>query len=290
MAIYHLSMKIFRRHKGQNSVACAAYRSGWPLKDTKSDLVKHYTNRNERIIFRAVFAPDAAPAWLRDRETLWNAVERIETRFNSRLAREFEIALPHELSDVERLYLVQDFVREQFVRKHLIADVAIHAPDRDADPRNYHFHIMVPERRVTAAGFSATKDRSLEEEEFLKNLRRHWQDLCNRHLERYAHAARIDHRSLANQGIQRRPGIHLGYVASDMERKGKLSERGDRQRRIQKHNAERRQSSLALAMAHSAAALEDARHLQAALEAGVEPEDPDFETVTDIWNKPVGPR
>ena len=95
-----------------------------------------------------------APEWAQDRNRLWNEAERAETRKDARLAREIEVCLPHELTGEQRRWLVQDFVREQFVRKGYAVDVAIHAPDK-GDARNYHAHILMRERRLEADGLRA---------------------------------------------------------------------------------------------------------------------------------------
>ena len=110
--------------------------------------MKHYKARAERIEFEGIYAPKDAPEWAQDRNRLWNEAERAETRKDAQLAREIEVGLPHELTAEQRRWLVQDFVREQFVRKGYAVDVAIHAPDKESDARNYHAHILIAERRT----------------------------------------------------------------------------------------------------------------------------------------------
>ncbi len=225
MAIFHLSAKVVSRAKGQSIVAAAAYRSGESLTDEKTGELKVYRNRKERIIYKAIYAPPHAPIWMHDRNSLWNAVNQVERRRNSTLAREVECALPSELTHEQQVMLLADFVRENFTRHNLVADVAMHLPDKDADFRNDHVHILFPERRVEADGFAAKKDRSLQDTATLLEWRRRWANLCNRYLERFGHADRIDHRSLADQGVDRQPTMHLGHAATAIERRGGVSRR-----------------------------------------------------------------
>ena len=103
-----------------------------------------------------------APSWVYDRNRLWNAAEQAETRKDATLAREIVVALPHELTDQQRQWLVSDFVREAFVRRGLVADVAIHAPDRNSDSRNFHAHILITERTISGVGKPAEEIRAPE--------------------------------------------------------------------------------------------------------------------------------
>ncbi len=232
MAIFHLTAKIISRGKGQSAIAAAAYRSGERLRDEQADEQKFYQARAERIEFTAIMAPKDAPAWAQDRNALWNHVERAEKRKDAQLAREIEIALPHELTPQQREWLVKDFAREAFVRKGYAVDIAIHAPDKTSDERNHHAHIMVTMRTLDADGFAAKKDPSMNRREQLGEWREQWAHLANRHLERHGHAARIDHRSLKQQGIEREAGIHLGYAANEMAQRGAQSDRMDALKQI----------------------------------------------------------
>ena len=227
MAIFHLTAKVISRGKGQSAVAAAAYRSGERLRDEQADEQKFYQARAERIEFTAIMAPKDAPAWAQDRNALWNHVERAEKRKDAQLAREIEIALPHELTPQQREWLVKDFAREAFVRKGYAVDIAIHAPDKTSDDRNHHAHIMVTMRTLGEDGFAAKKDPSMNRREQLGEWREQWAHLANRHLERHGHEVRIDHRSLKQQGIEREAGIHLGYAANEMAQRGAQSDRMD---------------------------------------------------------------
>jgi len=226
MAIYHLTAKVISRGKGQSAVAAAAYRSGEKLRDEQTGDIKHYRARAERIDFTGIFAPADAPEWAHSRNDFWNQAERFEKRKDAQLAREIEVSLPHELTDQQREWLVKDFAREQFVRRGYVVDVAIHGPDADSDQRNHHAHLMISMRTVGPEGFAPMKDRSLNSREQLQDWREEWAHLANRHLERHGHEARIDHRSLEAQGIDREPTIHVGIAALAMVERGRDVESG----------------------------------------------------------------
>ena len=232
MAIFHLTAKVISRGKGQSAIAAAAYRSGERLRDEQANEQKFYQARAERIEFTAIMAPSGAPDWAQDRNQLWNHAERAEKRKDAQLAREIEIALPHELTPQQREGLVKDFAREAFVRKGYAVDIAIHAPDKTSDERNHHAHIMVTMRTLDGDGFAAKKDPSMNRREQLGEWREQWAHLANRHLERHGHEARIDHRSLKQQGIEREAGIHLGYAANEMAQRGAQSDRMDALKQI----------------------------------------------------------
>ena len=242
MAIFHLSAKVISRKSGQSVIAKAAYNARAELTEERTGEVKDYT-RAEGLLFSGIYTPANVPDWAHDRAKLWNAADRAERRKDAQLAREYEVALPHELTDEQRRYLVQDFIRENFTRKGYAADVSIHAPDRDGDPRNHHAHILVTDRRLEADGFAADKKERQQSKADMKAeleaLRERWEKTTNRHLERHGHAVRIDRRSLKDQGVDREPTQHLGPYATRLERDGEPSERGDLNREIEARNAER---------------------------------------------------
>jgi hypothetical protein len=236
MAIFHLSAKVISLGKGQSAIAAAAYRSGERLYDEQAAQQKYYPSRDERIVFTDIMAPKDAPEWAHDRDQLWNHAERAEKRKDAQLAREIEVSLPHELNDRQREWLIKDFAREQFVRKGYVVDIAIHAPDKTSDDRNYHAHLMVTMRTLGPDGFAVKKDPAMNRREQLGEWREKWAHLVNRHLERHGHEARIDHRSLKEQGIDREATVHLGYAASEMAQRGAQSDRMDAMREILARN------------------------------------------------------
>ena len=210
MAIFHLTTKNISRAKGGGSaVASAAYRSGEKLKDDRNNMTHDYT-RKSGIIHSEIMTPENAPEWAKERETLWNEVELIEKRKDSRLAREIEVALPTELDRGQQLELVQGFVRENFISEGMAADIAIH----DKGDGNPHAHIMLTTREMTPEGFGkkAKDDRSRtwNTTAKLEEWREAWEVSANVALERAGSPERIDRRTLEAQGIDRQPQIHVG--------------------------------------------------------------------------------
>lgn len=242
MAIFHFTGAILSRSRGQSAVAKAAYNARAEIENEQTGQVHDYT-RAQGLAFSGIFAPANAPDWAQDRGKLWSEVEAAEKRKDAQLARSFEIGLPHELTDEQRQQLITDFVRENFVRKGMIADVTIHLPHNDGDDRNHHTHILLTTRQIGAEGFGQ-KAREWNSKEQLETWRENWARTANRYLERHGHEARIDHRSLEAQGIDREPTQHLGPQASQMERAGEPSERGDINRDIEARNRERERLQL----------------------------------------------
>ena len=138
MAIYHLEAKVVSRGAGRSAVAASAYLSCARLYNDYDGIQHDYTKK-QGLVWQEVFLPEYAPQEWKDREQLWNAVEEVETAKDSRLAREFVVALPIELNREEQIELLQEFVREQFVADGMCADAAIH----DTDGHNPHAHILL---------------------------------------------------------------------------------------------------------------------------------------------------
>jgi hypothetical protein len=225
MAIFHLTAKVVSRGRGQSAVAKAAYNSREKIEQELTGKTNDYS-RKGGLEFSGIFAPKDAPEWARDRARLWNEVEKFEKRKDAQLAREIEIALPHELNAEQRRQLVTDFVREQFQRKGMVADVNIHAPDRQGDERNYHAHILLTMREIGPDGFGP-KVREWNGREQLEKWREGWERTANRYLERHGFEPTLDRRTLEAQGIDREPTKHRGVHAEGMERRGFDTERGN---------------------------------------------------------------
>lgn len=240
MAIYHLSARVVSRGTGQSAVEKAAYNARTQLHDDRLGRMTRDYALESPVVFSGIFAPPGSPAWVYDRAQLWNRVEAAEKRSDAQLAREIELALPYELTHEQREWLVKDFVREQFVRRGMIADVNIHLPDKGGDPRNIHAHVLLAMRALDGEeGFAAKKNREWNGRPLLQEWRAAWDRTSNRYLERFGHAARIDHRSNQARGIAQEPGIHLGVASSALERQGVRTQRGDIQRALQARNRTR---------------------------------------------------
>lgn len=237
MAIYRLSAQVISRGDGRQATAAAAYRSGSRLRDERTGLLFDYRRRGG-VVHTAILAPESAPDWMKDRTQLWNAVETVERRKDAQLSREIQLALPHELSHEQRVELVEGFVREAFVERGMVADIAIHGPHREGDERNHHAHVMLTMRELLGDGFGK-KVRDWNDKEQLGEWREQWAAHVNRTLERSGHKDRVDHRSYEDRGIDREPEPKQGPVATQMEREGQESHAGRDRREVKERNAER---------------------------------------------------
>lgn len=219
MPSYHLSIKTVSRSAGRSATAAAAYRAGVEITDQRTGEVHDYT-RKGGVEYIKLVLPDNAPSWSINREELWNAAEQAETRKNSTVAREFEVALPSELSDIERKRLALDFAKEIVERHGCAADVAIHAPGKGGDHRNHHAHILCSTRKLTQEGFGA-KTRELDDRTSgeVVRWRERFAELQNQRFRDNGIDAKVDHRSLEAQGIEREPTRHLGVAATGYERR-----------------------------------------------------------------------
>jgi ATP-dependent exoDNAse (exonuclease V) alpha subunit len=185
VAIFHLSVKTISRTAGRSSTAAAAYRAGVEITDERTGEIHDY-RRKAGVESAELFLPDGAPEWATDRAKLWNAAEQSEKRKNSTVAREFEVALPSELSADQRRKLAHDFARELVKRHGFAVDVAIHAPGKEGDTRNHHAHILCTTRKLTAEGFTE-KTRELDDRatgaQEVTHWREQWAGLTNAALE-----------------------------------------------------------------------------------------------------------
>ena len=147
MAIYHLEAKVVSRGAGRSAVAASAYLSCSRLYNDYDGIQHDYTKK-QGLVWQEVFLPEYAPQEWQDRKKLWNAVEEVETAKDSRLAREFVVALPIELSREEQIELLQEFIQEQFLSDGMCADAAIH----DTNGHNPHAHILLTVRPLDERG------------------------------------------------------------------------------------------------------------------------------------------
>lgn len=170
MAIYHFKVKIINRKSGRSAVASAAYRSGEKLVNEYDGLEHDYTKKHW-IEYKEIILPECAPNEYKDRNTLWNAVEKIEKSNMARLSREFEIALPIELTQEQQIEVLKKFIKDEIIPLNLCADICIHNPpvmndykqpiDDTGHPtkekdkmifRNPHAHVMVTMRPLDSNG------------------------------------------------------------------------------------------------------------------------------------------
>jgi len=239
MAQYRLSAAVISRAQGKSVIAAAAYRSANKLLDERTGDIKDYSRRAWSVLYTRILTPENAPVWMEERERLWNGVEHREDQSTKRgtaqLARDIELSLPYELTHEQHVELVCEFVQAEFVDRGMVADIAIHAPPRRGDGTNHHAHILLTMRDIKGDGFGL-KNRVWNDDELLEHWRERWEVYQNRTLEKHGHEARVDHRSLEDQGIDREPTQHLGPTAQKLEDQGIHTDRGDENRRIKAAN------------------------------------------------------
>ena len=268
MAIYHYSIKIISRGKGKSAVAAAAYRAGTKIINDYDGICHDYTKK-QGVVHTEILLPNHASQEYVDRATLWNAVERVESNRNAQLAREIELALPKELSLGQNIALARDYVQRTFADKGMCADICIH----DTGAGNPHAHVMLTMRPIEQDGEDKGKWGAKSKKEYILNKngerirlpsgeyksrkinttdwneqtradewRERWATAVNATFERLGMTERIDHRSYERQGLNILPTVHLGVAASQMEKKGIVTDRGNHNRQVTDINNEMRQT------------------------------------------------
>jgi hypothetical protein len=255
MAVYFLHLKTFGRSAGSSAVSAAAYRAGERLRDERTGRIYDHSARQDvlhkEIILPTAVAADAA-AWAQDRGQFWNSAEQAETRKNARVAREYLVVLPHELEAGQRLILARGFALELSDRYQFGVDLAVHAPRAfpGSDPRNFHAHLLATTREITPSGLGAKtrlewNDARRAEvglgpaDNELLHVRERWAVAANAALLAANIEARVDHRTLQAQGIDREPKPWIPRVPYELERRGYRSVVADR---IREQHQERLQS------------------------------------------------
>lgn len=236
MPSYHFAAKFIGRSDGRSAVAASAYRAGERIVRAETGDVQDYT-RKGGVVWSAVLAPPDAPDWARDRAELWNKVEAKETRKNSQLSREIELALPHELTPTQNEALLREWIESELVSRGMVADVCIHDPQPGPGRNpNLHAHVMSSLRGLdpsTGDGWSKNKPRDWTNKETLEALRASWAEAQNRALAAAGVSERVDHRSLEAQRVEalergdelaaalldREPEPRLGVIATGIERR-----------------------------------------------------------------------
>lgn len=227
-----LDVKIIGRSAGQSSVASAAYRAGERLTDERQEKTHDYTKK-QNIEGKEILAPQNAPAWVFDRGKLWNAVEKVEFRKDSQLAREVVASLPRELSFEQRQKLVKDFVQNEFVNKGMVADISWHNPKAADGGYNPHAHIMLTMRNISPEGFGQknrewntavfTKYDQIKDKSQLVGLRASWANYVNDALNDSGSTTRVSHLSNEARGLN--PIVDdTPSVAVHMHRRGAESD------------------------------------------------------------------
>ena len=250
LAIYYCKTQHIGRASGRSSVAAAAYRSGSRLEDRRTGLEHDFT-RKQGVIHSKIFTPHDIEI---SRNELWDKAEKAENRKDSRTSREGIIALPNELNQKQQIELAEQFAKDLVNRYGLAVDIAIHAPDKEGDLRNYHAHVLTTTREVHALGDelvlggktklelsdSKLKQLGLEKGSIqIESVRGLWADRVNQSLERNGFEERVDHRSYKRQGVDRESEIHEGPKVTELRRQGIETEISLKNDAIRERNAER---------------------------------------------------
>lgn len=242
--------------KDQSVMAAAAYNAGEKMYSERDHEWKHPHSSPERVVYREVMLPDNAPRAYADTQTLWNAVDAAEKRVDAQTARRMIIALPKELTYEQNLALIRDYCQREFVSRGMICDLYYH-DEHDGNP---HVHLLLTLRAMDEHGRWLPKTRTeyvLDERgnrvkgkngkwkrrnvdtvdwndhKYAEIWRHDWEVMQNAVLEQAGRPERIDMRSLERQGTEDRlPQQHLGPAAAAMERKGTVTEKGDKNREI----------------------------------------------------------
>jgi hypothetical protein len=240
MAIYCCTTSPVSRRAGRSATAAAAYRAGEKIKDAKSGETHDYSKRRGVASADMVY-PSGTPENARpSRAALWNMAEASEKRKDSRVAREYMVALPAELDEDERRRLALEFAQTLADRHGCAADCCIHHPGKNGDQRNHHAHILCTSRRIGADGALGEKcDIELGDKDRrkrgltkaadeVKAVRAIWEDMCNRALDRAGSKERVS-------AAKREDGLatmHLGPIACGMERRGEATSQGSVNRAV----------------------------------------------------------
>ena len=250
MAIMFVRAQVISRGAGRSIVSAAAYRHRARMMDEQVGTSFSYRGGARELVHEELALPDQTPAWLKAAvdgktvaaasEALWNAVDAFETRSDAQLARELIIALPEELTRLENIALVREFVADSFTSKGMVADWVFH--DKDGNP---HIHLMTTLRPLTEEGFGpkkvavlgadgeplrvVTPDRPngkivyklwAGDKETMKSWKIAWAETANRRLALAGHEIRLDGRSYAEQGLDGIAQKHLGPEKAALARKG----------------------------------------------------------------------
>lgn len=211
MAIFHLEFKIVKRSEGMSSCRKTAYHARCKIIDDRTGNTYDFSHRTD-LSHHQILAPVSAPSHIIESSTtLWNEVERVERQKDGQTARYFDVAIPCELNNEEKIKLVVEYCQKNFVDKGMIADIAFH----DLDGKNPHAHVMLTLKPITAQGFTK-KERNWNDKKNVLLWREAWSALTNSYLEASGASERIDHRSIDAQHTE---AIESAATTLDIEEK-----------------------------------------------------------------------
>lgn len=211
MAIFHLEFKIVKRSEGMSSCRKAAYHARCRITDDRTGNTYDFSHRTD-LFYHQILAPDSAPSHIIESSTtLWNEVERVERQKDGQTARYFDVAIPCEFSNEDKIKLVAEYCQKNFVDKGMIADIAFH----DLNGGNPHAHVMLTLKPITADGF-CKKERSWNDKKNVILWRESWSVIANRYLAAAGSNERIDHRSIDAQHAE---ALENATITLDVEEK-----------------------------------------------------------------------
>ncbi|MEQ9866162.1 MobQ family relaxase [Pectobacterium aroidearum] len=211
MAIFHLEFKIVKRSEGMSSCRKAAYHARCRITDDRTGNTYDFSHRTD-LFHHQILAPVSAPAHIIESSTaLWNEVERVERQKDGQTARYFDVAIPCELNNEDKIKLVVEYCQKNFVDKGMIADIAYH----DLNSKNPHAHVMLTLKPITADGFGK-KERSWNDKKNVILWRESWSVIANRYLTAAGSNERIDHRSIE---AQHNEALENAAITLDVEEK-----------------------------------------------------------------------
>lgn len=238
MAKYFIRSSFISRKRGSKVTSAAAYRAGERIRDERTGDSFNHSERSD-VLYKEILLPQELATrpdmiWAYDRSNLWNRVELSSRRRDALLAREWLVMLPHELYAQERRDLARRFARELADTYHCAVDLCIHPPRPRSDMRHHHAHVLMTVRQITPQGFGRRTDLELSgsyrrqlgipgsSRECYQRVRVRWAELTNEALRDAGLSARVDHRSLAEQGINREPEPTIPPAVRYAEQKSQM--------------------------------------------------------------------
>jgi hypothetical protein len=252
MSIYHLNVGIICRgansKQASKATAATAYISGTKIYDELSGKIFDYTNKKEEVVHSTIHIPKNTFDWVKelqkDRQKLWNTVERTETKKSTKpkkaqIARRFIVALPNELNLEQQIVLMDEF--SEFLTEYgMIIDYSIHHPPDN--PNNPHAHMIVTMRHIEEDGFG-NKKRELNHKSVLKEWRQSWAEITNTHLGIAGFNQKITHKSHKDLNNKKIPTVHLGIATTKAKKRGRTLIRSEINSHINEQNEPNNPSS-----------------------------------------------
>lgn len=240
----HAPVKVVQRSKGRSAVAAAAYRAAERIEDPRTGLVHDYTKK-QGVQETALLLPGNAPGYAHDRAALWQGAERQEKHPRAQTARDLTVGFPSEFGPAQRKEAGLRVGHWLVARYGVAVDIAWHEPSAKGDQRNHHAHLLFTTRRWDENGeWAKTKDRTLDDlqkgPEEVRAIRLGVADVLNNIAARDRLEVYVEHLSYERRGIDQEATQHMGPMATKMEREGKATDIGEKNRGIQARNEQRR--------------------------------------------------